>query len=562
MSWKLKENAGMISIKKVLCSRYFVFIICMATLVFGTLYYYGLQMAFNSDAEDLATIWRCYKALELGMPLELPRDFIYVILTVISTAIGGMSFLSVRLFFTLLQSMVLVCTMWLSFRRSKQQDICMFLLPIFILFMLLLHPATQGDPYGLIVDYGTDFFYQYPYNYHSTVRIYTLLCMIILNIFLYTASAKKKYISVISLVALILYTIYLRDTIFFVIFLIPFFIVLFLKTLHNQKTRKYAILFICLVMGFALMVKVIPSSLKSILWITERASTYGTVYGGTNWTTPDQLWVTLSNYVSKIFGCFNILLPSSPLISLYTLIDLLRLILLIVGYVIVFVIAKGSIVGKHRWKTVDIVDEILAWSFIALSAAHIFTEYGHNVIYSQRYMQAVVSIMTILLCRHIISFLGMVHWDFTNIRFGEKIEISFLLFVLCLCYVKPVWTYTPLNRCHEADMDAALEYIKGTDFGYAIAPFDLAYVMSAESNGEVLVCSSIEEAQSLWGENAKITYMITRYDYEPGKYHQYMYYEPFTSYDELCYRYSPPTNIIGYGTFSLCVWEDGIKIPE
>lgn len=562
MNRNIKDSAGMSSLKKIVCSRYFLFFLYAVTLIFGTLYYYGLQMAFNSDAEDLATIWRCYKALELGQPLELPKDFIYVTLTVISTAIGGMSFFSQRLFFTLLQLVVLLCTMWLSFRRSKRREICLFLLPIFILFMILLHPATQEDPYGLIVDYGTDFFYQYPYNYHSTVRTYTLLCLIIISLFLYATSAKKKLLSILALFVLILYTVYLRDTLFFVLFLVPLCIVLFMKVFHNQKTRKHAIFFICMMMGLILLSKVIPSSFKSGLWTTEQALTYGSIYGGTNWTTPDMIWTVVTNYVSKILGCFNILLPAAPLISLYTLINVFKFVLLSVGYVIAFAIVKGSVVGKQKWKSVDVVDEILAWSHITLSAAHLFTEYGHNVIYSQRYMQAVVSIITILLCRQIGSFLSMINWNFTGMCIKEKAAISFILFALCLCYMKPVWNYTPMNLCHKADMDAAIEYMKGTDLGYAIAPFDLAYVLSAESNGEVLVCASVEEALGLWEEDAKITYMVTRYDFEPGKYHQYMYYEPFASYEELCDKYSEPTNIIEYDTFSLCIWEEGIMLQE
>lgn len=550
------------TIDKVIDNKYFVVLLCFATLVFGTLYYYGLQMAFNPDAEDLSLIWNCYSMLELGQPLKLPKDFICDTLAVISTAIGGMSFLSFRLRFTSLQSVILVCTMWLSFRGSKKQDICLFLVPIFVLFMILLHPVTQEDPYGLITDYGTDFFYQYPYNYHPSVRIYTLLCLIIMGSLLYATSVKKKVFTITLLSVIILYTVYLRDTLFFILFLMPLCIVLFFKMLHEQKTRKYVIFFVCTVMVAILMIKVIPSPLRSELWTTAQASTYGKIYGATNWITPDQIWETISNYVSKILGIFNIAFPGTPLISLYTVIYMFKLILLVVGYIIVALIAKGSIVGSQKWKSVDIVDEILAWSCIALSAAHIFTEYGLNVIYSQRYIQAVVSIMTIILCRNIIPFLNVIHWDFKGVYMKEKMEISFILLVLCLCYLKPVWNYTPANHCHEADMNAAIDYIRGTNFGYAIAPYNFAGVMSAMSNGEVLIYNSIEEVQGVQGEDARIAYMITRYDYEPGKYHSYMYYEEFESYSELCDKYSEPTNIIDYDTFSLCVWENGIKIPD
>lgn len=557
-----KENVRFSVVKKVLCNKWFVRILCAVTLIFGVLYYYGLQMAFIPDAEDLMCIWNCYKTREQGGSISISKDIIFSILLAVSTSIGGISFLSLRLLFTLWQALVLSLSIYLSFYRSKEQEICLFRLPIYILFMILLHPVTQEDQYGLIVDYGTDFFYQYPYNYHFTPRIYMLLCLVLISWFLYAKSLRQKLLLVVIFTVFVIQAVQIGDTLFYILFLMPFCIVLLLKVLHNTKARKYEIYFLGLAMGGILLLKVIPTPFKSQLWTRERAWTYGSVYGGTNWITPDQIWTTIVNYVVKILEIFNISLSSLPLISLYTVINVLKLVLLIVGYIIVFAIAKGSIVGVQKWKTVSIVDEILAWAYIALSAAHIFTEYGQNIIYSQRYIQAVVCIMTILLCRHIVSFLGMIHWDFKEVCLKEKMAVSFSLFALCLCFFKPVWKYDTLSHCHEADMKEAMEYIKGTDYGYAIAPFNLAGVMRAMSNGEVIIYDSIAEVQGLQGEDAKIAYMITRYDYEPGKYHPYMYYEEFGSYKELCDKYSEPTRTIDYDTFSLCVWENGIKISN
>lgn len=562
MNGVIKENGIIKSIKRIVYSKCFVVVLCSITIIFGALYYYGLQMAFIPDAEDLLCIWSCYKIFEQGGAIQISSDIIGSIVIALSTAIGGISFLSLRLLFTLLQSLVLILSMYLSFYGSKGQDIYLFRLPIFILLMILLHPVTQEDPYGLIVDCGTDFFYQYPYNYHFAPRIYMFLCLILLSCFFYAKSLKHKLLSATIFAIFTTQAVLIGDTLFFVLFLAPLCIVVILRILHNSRVRKYGIYFLSLFMGVILLLKVIPTPLKSQLWTTERALTYGNIYGGTNWITPDQIWTTIVNYVIKILDIFNILLPSKPLISLYTVINVLKLLLLIVGYIIVIAVVKGSIIGEQKWKTVNIVDEILAWSYVALSTAHIFTEYGQNVIYSQRYIQAVVSIMTILLCRHIVSFLGMIHWDFKGVCLKEKMAVSFALFALCLCFFRPVWRYDTLSHCHENDMNEAMNYIKETDYGYAIAPFNLAGVMRAMNNGEVLVYDSIEEVQGLYGEDAKIAYMITRYDYEPGKYHAYMYYEQFASYEELCEKYSEPTRTIDYDTFSLCVWENGIGIPD
>lgn len=78
----------------------------------------------------------------------------------------------------------------------------------------------------------------------------------------------------------------------------------------------------------------------------------------------------------------------------------------------------------------------------------------------------------------------------------------------------------------------------------------------------IYLCPSIEEVRQLFGNDASITYMITRYDHESGKYHDYLYYENFNNYEELCEKYSEPDRVIDYSSFSLCIWEDGIQIIE
>lgn len=543
---------------------FLVWILCAIVWLFGSLYYYGLQRSYIPNSEDLSAIWGTYKALKLGEEFhltELLSRGVAVMATVIG---GGMNYRSMRLYFAIMNAVVLALAMYLSICKRKDKGMDITQLPLFALFMIFLHPVTATDRYGLITDYGTDFFYQYPYNYHFLERIYTLVCFIVVTWLLTAKSVKKKRICVAILVMLGCYILSFasRNTMMYILLLFPCCIVFFLRAFHDHKKRRYALMFLCICMGLIVVTKVIPTPLRSALWTSEQASTYGVVYGGSNWISLDMVITAFINYVIKISECFNILLSSAPVISLYTVIYAIKLCLLLAGYVIVFVIVKGSIVGKQKWKSVDIVDEMLAWSYIALSVAHVFTEYGLNVMYSQRYIVPVVSIMAILLCRHLMSVLEDIRWISAEMIKKDKRVVCFISMVCCLCYMKPVWTYMPMDHCHMEDMHAAIAYIKDTDYGCAVAPDYLAKAITATCNGEIFVYGSIGEARELQGDDAKIAYMITRYDYDYGKYHQYMYYENFSSYEDLCSRYSVPTRIIDYDTFSLCIWEDGMQIRD
>ncbi len=560
---KIQETMQNEHIKKFI-NKYYVIVLSIAVILFGAFYNYGLRMAFIPDSEDLLTISSCYKTIHLGAAYAENHDLLYKCIAFLSTLLGGMSFFSMRLCFTLLHTILLSCTLYLTFRARDTKPANLYLIPLFALIAILLHPVTPEDPYGMVTDCGTDFIYQYPYDYHYTARIYTLICFIIISLFFSVNSFRKKLLCCIAAGIMILYSLSLKDTMFYFLFLLPFCIAVFLRTLHNDKTKKYALTFVCIVLGLITLTRFLPSSgkIRSILWTKEAASTYGSIYGGTNWLSVDMIWTAIENYIIKVLDLFNILLPSSPVISLYTVVYILKLLLLIIGYVIVFKIVRGTVAGTNRQEEVDLIDEALAWSYVILSAAHLFTEYGHNNMYSRRYASALVTIMAILLCRYLPIILQSMRWIPNKILTVDKTKLFLITSALCLCTIKPVWTYTPAKHCHEDDMNAILEHIRSTDLGYAISSFYLSEVMDAMSNGEILIYCSPEEVKTLYGKDAKISYLITRYDYEPGKYHSYMYYENFENYEQLCDKFSKPSYIIDYDTLSLCVWENGMVIQE
>lgn len=536
-------------------------LLCLIVLVLGGWYFYCMQLAYAPNWEDMCTIWRPYKLLRFGVKYY-SWDIMYEFVACISTLIGGMSYFSVRLHFTIMQVIVLSCTMYLSLKQNEKKDINLFLIPLFSWFAIFLHPVTIEEPYGIEWDYGTDFWYQWPYIYHISARVYALLCIITINMMLNAKSCHKKRIFIGLGVIFTFLGLILKDLIFVVLFVAPLGIVFFFDMVHNEKYRKYIIYTICLCAFGLLATKFLPSNIENVLWTTQKASTYGRIYGATNWTTLDMVGTALINYINKILDYFYISLDGAPVISFYTLVYGIKLMLLIIGYIIVFSIIKDNIVGcKDRY---NIVDEILAWSFVVLSIVLAVTEYGYYDSYTQRYGVALVTIMTILICRHIESFLVETVKLVRITEWKEKTALAVIVGILCLCTMKPAWTYSAHN-CHDEDMESVLNYIESENLGYAVASRYLATPMTAKANGKVIICSTIDEVKQIFGEDAKVTYMITRYDYELGQHHQYLYYEPdepFNNYEELCAKYSVPSKVIDYDSFSLCIWENGIEMLE
>lgn len=78
------------------------------------------------------------------------------------------------------------------------------------------------------------------------------------------------------------------------------------------------------------------------------------------------------------------------------------------------------------------------------------------------------------------------------------------------------------------------------------------------SEGKVFACSSEDEVKELFGEEAKVTYIVTHNDQSADK-NPWTIYSNCDTYENTCEHHSEPTDAIRYNLLELLVFEDGIK---
>lgn len=550
---KLVEKAA-----KVVNSRIFIFAVCVVFVILSALYYYGMQCEYPPDAENIMTISAMYSHLVLGMGYPAV-EVIYRLCAFLSTKIGGMSYFAVRLHFTLLYAILLALTVFLCVKPKNGQRAKLYLLPLIALLSVILYPVAD-KPELFQVSVGGELIYTWPFHYHYTARIFTLVCLVLLLFLLKSQTKKTKIIYGILLLAVCLYALKYTDLVFYIMFLAPAVIVLFLYALHSLKYRKACYVFMTEGMILLLLSKLLPADIKGILWTKDAANVYGAIYGATNWISTDLIGEHLLDYIDMNFVLFNIQLPESPVISLYTIVFVLKIAILIVGYFMIFHIMKCSIIGTGMKYGYDWVDEILAWSYVLLTIIFLFTDLGGGSYYF-KYYGGLVTIMTILICRNMETLSKIIDIDFIKGIKHKKLLIFVYTFILCICSMGKTWTYHAPDKYND-ELEAMIDYIEGTDYGYVVAPYWIYPRVSAISEGKVMAYRREEDIKDIYGDDAKVAYIITNnYENPDNTWENSMltWYDNCEDYEDICEYYSEPTNIIHFNNLQLVVFEDGME---
>ena len=487
---------------------------CAVAVIAGGVYFYGILHAFVPNSEDLWTTQQWYLILT-GQAVYVHHNVIYDLVSCLSVVIGGLSYFSNRLEFTLLYMIVWGLSLYLCVSRTKGQK-RWFLLLLWIFFGLMIHTVQDGSDFGKV--YGsTDLVWQFPYCYHITEVIFSLICLIIIQFYLNASTSKKKIVLLCIGLGIGVYALRFTDLVFYVVFALPCLIVLLIHGIYHHKTRKYALPFFLICAGMMLLTKILPGQLSSALWTTQGVrNVYETVYGATNWLDLDVIFSHITNYIKLVVLLFNIDLSNRPILSMHSVLFVIRIVFVITGYAIAVKTVVYSIRGKMKQHGGTLVDEILAWSVIIVSCSFLFTKNGENL-GSLRYYSSLVPIMIILLCRNLEKIAVRMMPVLTDIK-HKKIYLCGIFGILCICQAEPVWQHQTSDSYLE-DCEQVIAYLEqrgALDDGYVLAPYWLCHRLSAMTGGEILFFFDETQIRNIYGKDADIRFVIIDWG-EEGK---------------------------------------------
>lgn len=529
-------------------SKWLILAACIVVLAGGGFYYFEIQNSFIPNGEDLWRIQSWYTILHYGQGY-VHENVILDAITYFSVRIGGMSYFSLRVYFTICYIIIMLFSLFLSISKKKNRNTLWYMIPLWAFFMVFVHTLKTGDPLsvGKVDDSGL--MNQLPQNYHIASSIFALLCMILLQFFLQSDKKRNKImIGVLNLIVFV-YGATHTDLVFYTIFVIPGIFVTGLHAMRHEKARKYVLPLLLSGAAVLLVTSLLPEDMKALWWSKDSVSMYGEIYGATNWFDVDDLADNLVRYIHMVLELFNIEITNRPVVSLYSVLFAVRVLFVIMGYLIISKIVSYSIRGKAEEFGYTVIDEILAWAYVILSGAFLFTGLAMKEDGITRYFSALIPILTILLCRHVGDMVQRIIPLCSQMRY-KRFYFAGIVVALCVCMAEPLWTYDAEDQ-YEADCHAAIEYIKEWDDGkgemYVIAPIWLAARLSAVAEGEILFANNEQYLRTIYGVDATAKYVII--DWEERWFKIGVDDLVGHSYEEMCENYKVPVREVKLDSF-------------
>lgn len=536
--------------------KWILWVVCIAAVVGGGIYYFGIQNAFMPNGEDLWRVQRWYTILHYGQRY-IPSNVVTDAITFFSVSIGGMSYFSLRLDFTLCYMIILGLSLYLSIAGRGNRKAPWYMIPLWAFLMVFLFVLRTGFDFSVGRVDNTGLVNVYPFNYHVASLIFAFLCMIFLQSFLDATKKMNKIVIGILGAVVLFYGAKHTDLIYYVIFALPGMIVLGLHCLQNHKTRKFVLPAIAAGAAVLLVTSLLPADLKTAWWGTEPMTLYDSgIYGGTNWFDVDDLFHNLTRYIKVVLELFNIQLADRPMISLYSVLFVIRIAFVVIGYKIVAGIIRCSVKGITEQSGYNVTDEILAWAYVILSCTFLFTGFGVKEDGITRYYSALVPILTILLCRHLGNTVESVLPACKQIKY-KRFYFAGIVAILCFCQKEPVGTYDAEDQ-YEADCRAAVEYVKqwaGDDEEiYVVAPYWIAARLSAIAEGDIIFGNNERYLRTIYGTDAAAKYVIIGWENRWFK----IGVDDLVghSYEEMCENYKIPLREVQLDSFYVFEFAD------
>lgn len=509
--------------------NWILWIVCAGLVFGGGIYYFGVYSAVMPNAEDLATTQQWYQILHLGQPYR-HSNIILDLTGWLSGLVGGMSYFACRLRFALLYAIISGLSLWLCISKREPRK-RWAVLPLWAFFMVFVHTVHSEQIFGRLYE-SEDWIIQFPYHYHTAPLIFALICTILLQSYLNAEKGKKKAVTGWVGLLTVIYAFLFTDIIYYIVFALPFLIVLVLRGFYHEKTKKYMMPLLCIGVGMILLTRILPGALSERLWRRESMYLYGEIYGAANWLDLDNVLSCLANYIKTVMQLFNIELSNYPVISLYSILFVVRTAFVVMGYGIVGKIIVCSLKGKSDQSGYTMIDELLAWAFVLLSCSFLFTGNGVKSD-ATRFYGGLVPLLVILLCRNVENAVKSFLPALGSMKY-KRFYFAGIIGALCICQAEPVWRYHAEDSYQE-DCEEVIEWLRqwgAESDGYALAPFWLCSRLSAAADGDILFYCNEESLRAIHGEDAAVRYAVVGWDERGILPWDYELIKGYGSYDE------------------------------
>lgn len=535
---------GFEKLNLILENRIFVALCIAVTTAFGMFYYYGVLHSFMPCSEDYFKLFARYANDISGNTQKFYHGIDMFLTNEAAYRIAGFSTKALRLAGTFRYGIILLLTLIVAIAFTKKNRLAF--LPVVILFLVELRGANQGSDYGFFESEYNDILSSFPPYYHFTPLIGMLMCLVLIGLIQENKDRKTaKYVYSALLVLMILYQIKVRDTIFFVIFLVPLFIYGFLYFIREQKYRNIIWIIVTAGLFILLLTKFnIIKGTHDLLWPSGTEYVYSSgIYGNTSWVSLESISKLFDSYFMLLANLFNINRVGTTIASGWIIVLFVRVVLLIAVFVIIFNVIKDHLKGVTGVSPIDV---ICAYGFVILSLLKVFTMFSEDH-GSDRYFFSLVPIACILLVRNLADLLDKTF----NLKKGMIESYNVLIIVIgafvVLFSINNVWDGKIVDS-NGANIEECIEYMDSVgDEGYAVAPPHLYARMAAQDEGKLRFFLSITQHDKYFDGNEKPRYVVSNFDDE---FFAYKYVDPENE-EQLIEYFGEPVEIKSFGRIKI-----------
>lgn len=350
------ENLN-IKMQNNLSKIFYFFMLVVATIMF-TVYYYGIQVTIFQDSEALYPIVGIHDGWLIGYD-------IYTKVCEYAYLLFGLTYTSIRAVHCFFYFIISLFTFDLCV-RDNNWNIKVYAIPIYLLFMVQMH-------------LGSDFLYgyrnannAYPFDQHMITTMVAVISMWIVYRSISYLEGEYGIVTGILLIFLFIICWKVSDSLYLIIFLIPFILTIIDYKKISEKLMGVT-LFVSVMVVALLKVGAVFSPFFGNLIISDTKQ-YSGFYGVCNYITPDKLVDNIVDYFVSVLSLYNVDFWGTSILYVQIIPWLFRACLVICIFSIITKTLKDIMNKKNENK----INALIAISFVLLMIFAIFTENGGN----------------------------------------------------------------------------------------------------------------------------------------------------------------------------------------